>query len=290
MNTTQLECFLAVAKYLNFSKASDSVQITQPAVSRQINSLEEELGIKLFMRTSKKVELTISGIQFIEDAKEIIRIANTAKERYRTDSGQAAHLYFEICCHDQFEQAIIPPILNSFLAKHPTVHPDVKTAPPTIMETRLTEQKADVLFGFEHIHPHGETILYHELTTCPIACICAKNHRLAKHTELLTEELDGSFIICDPNMASYDSFQLQNRVITDPASEIYHTNGINTALTLVKSGVGFTLYPDISYSREYDLAYIPVTDLPAVSFGIFTSNEKNKPLVRDFIQLARDLF
>ena len=52
MNTVQLECFLAVAQYLNFSKAAESVSITQPAVSHQIGSLEDELGVKLFVRTS----------------------------------------------------------------------------------------------------------------------------------------------------------------------------------------------------------------------------------------------
>ena len=52
MNTTQLECFLAVAQNLNFSKAAESVALTQPAVSHQIRSLEEELGVQLFTRTS----------------------------------------------------------------------------------------------------------------------------------------------------------------------------------------------------------------------------------------------
>ena len=50
MNTIQLECFLAVAEHLNFSKASQALKLTQPAVSHQIQTLEEELGVKLFIR------------------------------------------------------------------------------------------------------------------------------------------------------------------------------------------------------------------------------------------------
>ena len=49
MNTVQLECFLAVAEYLNFSRAAESLKITQPAVSHQITSLEDELGARLFI-------------------------------------------------------------------------------------------------------------------------------------------------------------------------------------------------------------------------------------------------
>lgn len=57
MNTIQLECFVAVAEHLNFSRASEELKITQPAVSHQIHALEEELGTKLFLRTSKSVSL-----------------------------------------------------------------------------------------------------------------------------------------------------------------------------------------------------------------------------------------
>ena len=81
MNTVQLECFLAVAEYLNFSKAADSLKITQPAVSHQITSLENELGSRLFIRTSKNVSLTEAGLMFIEDASSIIKIASKAKNR-----------------------------------------------------------------------------------------------------------------------------------------------------------------------------------------------------------------
>ena len=68
MNTIQLECFLAVAELLNFSKASQALKLTQPAVSHQIQTLEEELGVKLFIRTSRNVELTQEGILFMPDA------------------------------------------------------------------------------------------------------------------------------------------------------------------------------------------------------------------------------
>ena len=61
MNTVQLECFVSVAEHLNFSRASESLHVSQPAVSHQIQTLENELGVKLFKRTSKSVELTEEG-------------------------------------------------------------------------------------------------------------------------------------------------------------------------------------------------------------------------------------
>ena len=81
MNTIQLECFVAVAEHMNFSRASEELKITQPAVSHQIRTLEEELGVKLFKRTSKSVSLTPEGIQFLPDAELILRTVLYARER-----------------------------------------------------------------------------------------------------------------------------------------------------------------------------------------------------------------
>ena len=71
MNTIQLQCFVAVAEHLNFSRASEDLKMTQPAVSHQIRSLEDELEVKLFNRTSKSVALTQEGILFLADAQLI---------------------------------------------------------------------------------------------------------------------------------------------------------------------------------------------------------------------------
>ena len=65
MHTAQLECFMAVADRLNFSRAAEQLRLTQPAVSHQIKTLEEELGVALFLRTSKSVRLTREGHLFL---------------------------------------------------------------------------------------------------------------------------------------------------------------------------------------------------------------------------------
>ena len=83
MNTTQLECFVTVANFLNFSRAAEHLRITQPAVSHQINTLEDELGVKLFHRTSKSVRLTQEGYMFTQSAGEILKISEFSKARLK---------------------------------------------------------------------------------------------------------------------------------------------------------------------------------------------------------------
>ena len=83
MNTTQLECFMEVANFLNFSRAAEHLRITQPAVSHQITALEDELGVKLFQRTSKSVRLTKEGYLFTQYAGEILKLSRLSKARMK---------------------------------------------------------------------------------------------------------------------------------------------------------------------------------------------------------------
>ncbi|MBP3883537.1 MAG: LysR family transcriptional regulator, partial [Olsenella sp.] len=74
MNTSQLECFVQVALNLNFRRAAEELHLSQPTVSKQIASLEAELGAPLFVRTTREVLLTSLGEAFFKDAQEILRL------------------------------------------------------------------------------------------------------------------------------------------------------------------------------------------------------------------------
>ena len=71
LNTNQLNVFLAAAETLNFTKAAQRLQVTQPSVSQQIQALEEHIGQTLFLRTGKTVELTDAGLVLIPLAREM---------------------------------------------------------------------------------------------------------------------------------------------------------------------------------------------------------------------------
>ncbi|WP_303842026.1 LysR family transcriptional regulator [Selenomonas ruminantium] len=74
MNTQQLECFTTLAKTLNYAKTAEQLSLSQPAVSRQIQSLETELNAKLFNRTTRSVSLTPVGFQFLDDAQQMLSL------------------------------------------------------------------------------------------------------------------------------------------------------------------------------------------------------------------------
>ena len=144
MNTIQLECFIAVAQHLNFSRASEELKITQPAVSHQIRTLEEELDVKLFKRTSKEVSLTPEGIQFLPDAELILKTALSAKERL---GRQEVMIPFEVGCHNHMELRLLPDIFRALAAEFPPLRPSVRIDPfPSLLGLAQKKDRKSPLF------------------------------------------------------------------------------------------------------------------------------------------------
>ena len=209
MNTIQLECFVAVAEHLNFSRASEELKITQPAVSHQIQALEEELGVKLFLRTSKSVSLTQEGLMFFPDAQLILKTALSAKERL----GRHEHFIpFDIGCHNYMELALLPPVLKQLSEEFPLLRPSMHLMPFPAMQGMVINQQLHAAFGIKDGHKKS-VLNYRELCTMPVACICSPASPLARYTSLSREDLSGNIIACSPRHISGSVFAVQNNIL-----------------------------------------------------------------------------
>lgn len=286
MNTIQLECFLAVAEHLNFSRASEVLRITQPAVSHQIQSLEEELDVKLFKRTSKSVSLTQEGIQFLPDAQLILKTALSAKERL----GQHEQFIpFELGCHNRMELNLLPPILKKLTEFFPLLRPVIQIVPFPSLLSQVENKQVHAAFGIKE-EQKKSSLYFRELCSAPMACICSPGHPLAQYDSLTKDQLSGSIIACSPRQIADPIFSIQNSIVAKLRPEQrYFSENMESALTLVKAQIGYTLYPDVIPAREPNLAYIPVTDIPKMSFGVYYRYDDDHPVLRRFLMLCREL-
>lgn len=282
MNTVQLECFVSVAEHLNFSKASKVLKITQPAVSHQIQTLEEELEVKLFHRTSKSVSLTQEGILFLADAQLILKTALSAKERL----GMREHFIpFELGCHNHMELNLLPPILKQLMQEFPLLRPSIRLVPFPSLISLVENGQIHIALGVKE-ESKKSILFFKELCVVPVACVCSPEHPLAQHQTLTKDQLKGNFIACSPRQISNAVFSAQSGVLADlPPEQRFYTENIESALALAKAGIGYTLYPDIPQAREAGLCYLPVHDLPGISFGVYYPYGQNHPVLKRFLTL-----
>lgn len=282
MNTVQLECFVTVAEHLNFSKASRVLRITQPAVSHQIQTLEEELGVKLFNRTSKSVTLTQEGISFFADAQLILKTAISAKERL---GKHERFIPFDLGCHNYTEMNLFPPVLKELSLEFPLLRPSIRMIPfPSILGMVENTQLMAAL-GIKY-GQNASSLWYRELSSAPMACVCSPKHPLAGYETLTIEQLTGNFITCSPRQLSDAVFTIHNNIfMTLPPEQRFVTESIESTFTLVKAQIGYSLYPDIPNARDPGLCYIPVTGLPRVSFGIYYKYDHDHPVLKRFLTL-----
>ena len=124
MNTQQLRCFVCVAEYLNFTKAANELYLTVPTVTHHVQSLEEELGTKLFERTSRMVRLTESGKAFYVDAAEILtRMELSFKHVQKAEESRVT--FFRIGCVSRAELPRLAAPLAALRMKYPTICPRI---------------------------------------------------------------------------------------------------------------------------------------------------------------------
>lgn len=285
MNTIQLECFLSVAEHLNFSRASEELKITQPAVSHQIRALEDELGVKLFSRTSKSVTLTEEGIMFLPDAQLILKTALSARERL----GRHEHfISFEVGCHNYLELNLLPPVFRRLTEEYPLLRPGIRLVPFPSLLGLVENKQLHAAFGIKE-EQNKSSLFFRELYSAPVACVCSPDYPLAKYETLRKKQLKGNIIVCSPRQITNSIFSLQNSLLVKlPPEQRYFSESIESAYTLAKAGIGYTLGPDIALSRDPALRYIPITDLPKLSFGVYYRYDNDHPVLKRFLALCSE--
>ncbi len=290
MNTTQLECFLEVANFLNFSRAAEHLRITQPAVSHQINTLEDELGVKLFQRSSKSVRLTQEGYLFTQYAGEILKLTGISKARVQ-ESQQEQLLRLGIGCHNTTELRLLRPVLEQLRQEDDKVLPLLRLIPFDSLENLLEEGDIQLMFSFGQ--PASRKAHYRELARCPVMCVCAESHPLAAFPELTVAQLQdaGRIAACRPPICPQALFGIQTQLVAQRGPhQILFCDNLEAAWTLVEAGYAFGITAGVPGACQPGLRYIPLPEFEPISFGaVYLPREKNPALRRLLALLEENL-
>ena len=285
MNTTQLECFVAVANFLNFSRAAEQLRITQPAVSYQVNTLEDELGAKLFERTSKAVRLTQAGYLFWQYANDILKLTGMSKARVK-ESLETLPQVLGIGCRNFLELRALEPVLHRFHQAVPHVQPQLRLIPFASLENLLEDGEIQVLFTLEQPPSKG---VFQSIRDCPLMCYCSPRHPLADRESVTVEALQtaGSIAICAPQFYPPTLSAIQSKLVggRNPR-DIYFCDNLEIAYTMAEAGYCHLVMPALSDAPMPGLCAIPMPDLPPMTFGAFYREGTLSPALRQFLKLV----
>ena len=285
MNTTQLECFMEVANYLNFSRAAEHLRLTQPAVSHQINTLEDELGVRLFHRTSKSVRLTQEGYLFIQYAGEILKLSGLSKARIR-QAQRSVSKRLVIGCRSTAELRMIRPALTQLRKEDPSVIPVLRLIPSDSLENLLAEGNIHIMFSFQRKAP--PKMRRRELTCCPPVCVCSQDHPLAGFSSLTEEQLRsaGPIAVYRPPACPPELFAVQSKIVSERhPDQMFFCDSQEAICTLAVTGYAFALLLDFPHARLPGLTYIPLSQFDPIPFSAVYAGQEQNPVLRQFLDL-----
>ncbi|MFO8148631.1 MAG: LysR family transcriptional regulator [Bacteroidota bacterium] len=250
MTITQLQYVLAVAEHQNFTKAAQKVFVTQPTLSMQIQKLEDELGVRIFDRSKKPIQLTETGRKIVNQARNIVNESDRIQDIVDQQKGFIGGT-FRIGVIPTIMPTLLPMFLNNFIKKYPKVKLKIEELNTDTIIERLKEGHLDAAIAATPLETENikEQVLYYE----PFVAYIPKSHRLSKLEKLKVEDLDiddillledghcfkdGILNLCKtPKKENDDHFQLES-------------GSFETLVKLANEGLGMTLLP---YLHTLDL-------------------------------------
>jgi DNA-binding transcriptional LysR family regulator len=154
LNFHQLRIFFAVARLRSFSRAARELKISQPAVSSQVRQFEEDLGVVLIDRISRRVELTEAGRTVAEYAQRVFTISDEMLEALESLRDLSRGRLFIAASHTVGEY-VLPPLLGRFRRTHPGIELKLEICPTRMVVDQVAQNEVDLGFVGEDVKARG---------------------------------------------------------------------------------------------------------------------------------------
>ena len=243
MTITQLKYVLAVAKYQNFTAASEKCFVTQPTLSMQIQKLEDELDVIIFNRKKKPIQLTTIGEKLVEQAKVIInesqRITDIVDQQKGYIGGE-----FRLGIIPTVMPTLLPLFLKTYIKKYSKVNLIIEELTTEQIVIKLNEGNIDAAITATPLENTSikERVLYYE----PFVAYVSENHRLNNNKKLDVSdlEIDDILLLDDGHCFKDNILNLCDASISKKNNTFSLQSGsFNTLIKLSKEGLGMTLIP-----------------------------------------------
>ena len=308
MNSVQLKCFLEVARELNFARAAEHLHFSQPTVSKQIQTLEAELKVKLFKRSTRSVSLTQAGKMFYPNARSIYNQELDAIHNLSSlnmDADQKIH----IGTYGMDLFSYMDKVFHSLLMKYPDIQPDIIFAPYQSLNGSLQSEALDLIIGIKELilEQSSSVGTYTQLAEAPVSYIIAD-----EYSDLFKDyTVTGTLIDPEAFFTMISDHTRITRRVTTPVLEyvlkkqldLYKTAGnfitenvqycdnIESAFLQVRSGNAFLILGHPVQMPQGGICNLKIENIKPFSYGYYynPANKKKalKLLKQELIQFFR---
>lgn len=290
MELRHLRYFIAVAEELHFGRAAERVHIAQPPLSKQIRQLEEEIGVKLFHRTKRRVRLTPAGSVFLDEARQVLDLCERAvRSARRAEKGEIGRLVLGFVSSATY--SFVPSALRTYR----NLFPDVEL----VLRELTTDQQLDALRGgVVHVgflrQPISDPMLQIEtIFQEPLVVALPADHALASFPKITLERLSTEPFVMFSRQ--------QGTTYYDQILSLCHQGGFSpkvaqeavqmpTALGLVSVGVGVALVPaSVQNLQMAGVVYRHLTEVSQTTeLAMAWRLNDDSPALLAFLDVARE--
>lgn len=287
MTTKQMDYILELAQTQNFNRAAENLYISQPTMTYQINSVESEIGFRIFERSGRGATLTPAGAQFVVSLRTIREELKTAIEQGQNFSAKYRE---DIRIVVPIRSAIyfLPDAIMKIMSEDPAI-----TVSPAFdwyhgLDSFLNGEQ-DILFAVEGEMQHVPDVKAHHLFDSRIYLVCRKDDPLASK-ELITAQDFRNRTLMVGGGSQAPLRAVQHRVINEVHCSYFNSHDHDTSLTNVAAKRALVLSPGFLNDHTGQFVWIPFDCPETIPCALYTHNTDNRWSVMQFIQTIQDMY
>lgn len=286
MELQQMRYVVAVAEERSFTRAAERCFVVQSALSHQVKALEQELGVSLFARTSRRVEVTAAGEAFIVAARASLQAADRAVMDAAAADGQVRGA-LTIGVIPTVAAVDIPAVLAAFTAIHPAVRIRLHAGGSDDFVTEIAAGRLDVAFlGLPDAVRH-DGVVTRELSRERLVAVLPGSHRLAGRRRLRLRDLvDDPFVDFPSGTGGRAQSDLAIRAAGLQREVAFEAMAIDLMCGLVERGLAVALLSAAVVPVGIDVVTVPVTDGPTRVEYLAWSGFNPTPAARAFVSIV----
>ncbi|CAN5784989.1 LysR substrate-binding domain-containing protein [soil metagenome] len=289
MELRHLRYFVAVAEALNFTRAAAQLRLAQPSLSRQIQDLEEELGVRLLHRSRQGVSLSLAGKSFLADAKRVLAHAAAIveavqslerQEKRELNIGYVASLIYDL----------LPATLAAFQISFPNVPVHLFDMTCGDQLRALADGKIDLAFVGSWAVRERSGLQSRPIAAYQTVAALPKNHHLARRSTVKLKELEPMFFIgiSEQSRPGYRQWLVEICGQAGYRPKVLQEAEFERALLqVVAGGLGIALLPEpVTKIPQPDVVFRPLRPALVTPFWIAWREEDRSPALQAYVDVV----